>query len=80
MPAASVGTASARPALSADPWAEIETAIEDLRDALESIDAALPGLVIDLPSVMAGHPLVNLGSANATALKKIAAALRQSQK
>ncbi|GAA0705608.1 hypothetical protein GCM10010193_70890 [Kitasatospora atroaurantiaca] len=65
-------------AVTADPWEEVEAAIEDLRDALARIDVTLPGLVIDVPSVMAGHPLVNLGSANATVVKKIAAAVRGS--
>lgn len=58
-----------------DPWAEAEAAIDALREALRPIGVTLADLGLDVPALIAGYPLVRLGSAPADVIRKIAAAL-----
>ena len=59
-----------------DPQAEAQAATEGLRDALRQHSISLPGLAINLAGVLAGYPLVDLGSADAETVRRITAALR----
>jgi hypothetical protein len=60
---------------SPDPWAEAETAVEELRQKLRAVDITLPSLGLDVAAVLAGYPIVCLGSATADTVRKISAAL-----
>jgi hypothetical protein len=59
-----------------DAWAEALRASEELRTQLATLGITLPALGIDIRGVMAGIPLIHLGSADAATVRKLTRALQ----
>jgi hypothetical protein len=58
-----------------DPRADTEQALNDLRTALEARNIDLPELGLHLPAILAGYPLISLGTITAHTARQLTAAL-----
>ncbi|MGE7439600.1 hypothetical protein [Kitasatospora sp. NPDC001175] len=60
-----------------DAWREALEASEEFRAQLVALGITLPSLGIDIRGVMAGIPLIHLGSADAATVRRLTRALQR---